>query len=101
MRESLKGQELSFIETAKVVGERWQVLSVDVREGCERQANVAKEKYYAGLAKYKKTPQYQAYQDYLADFKAKHGAPQKGQSPRVSGNGTDIAGRLRGQTVQV
>lgn len=78
MRESLKGQDLSFTEIAKVVGERWQVLPAEEREGCERQANGAKEKYYAELAEYKKTPQYEAYQKYLEDFKAKHSVPTKG-----------------------
>ncbi|KAF2644297.1 hypothetical protein P280DRAFT_547097 [Massarina eburnea CBS 473.64] len=77
VRETLKGQELSFTEIAKVVGERWQVLPADEREACERQANGAKEKYYSMLAEYKKTPQFEAYQRYLEDFKAKHAAPQK------------------------
>ncbi|KAF2854648.1 hypothetical protein T440DRAFT_514540 [Plenodomus tracheiphilus IPT5] len=77
VRESLKGQDLSFTEIAKVVGERWQVLPTEEREGCERQANGAKEKYYAELAEYKKTPQFEAYQKYLEDFKAKHAAPTK------------------------
>lgn len=77
MRENLKGQELSFTEIAKVVGERWQVLSADAREACERQANTAKEKFYTELAEYKKTPQYELYQRYLEEFKAKHAAPQK------------------------
>ncbi|KAF2112490.1 hypothetical protein BDV96DRAFT_163868 [Lophiotrema nucula] len=77
VRETLRGQELSFTEIAKVVGERWQVLPADAREACERQANAAKEKYYAGLAEYKKTAQYAAYQKYLEEFKAKHAAPQK------------------------
>ena len=78
MRETLRGRELSFTEIAKVVGERWQVLPADAREGCERQANAAKEKYYAELAEYKKTAEYDAYQSYLEDFKAKHAAPQRG-----------------------
>jgi hypothetical protein len=81
VRETLKGQEFSFTEIAKVVGERWQVLPADEREACERQANSAKEKYYAQLTEYKKTPQYEAYQKYLEDFKAKHAAPQKGKFP--------------------
>ncbi|ORY16308.1 hypothetical protein BCR34DRAFT_121136 [Clohesyomyces aquaticus] len=80
VRESLKGQELSFTEIAKIVGERWQVLPTDAREACERQANTAKEKYYAQMAEYKKTPQHDAYQKYLEDFKAKHAAQQKGKS---------------------
>ena len=82
VRETLKGQELSFTEIAKVVGERWQVLDADAREACERQANSAKEKYYAELAEYKKTPEYEAYQKYLEDFKAKHAAPPKGKYSR-------------------
>ena len=80
VRETLKGQELSFTEIAKVVGERWQVLPAEAREAYERQANSAKERYYTMLAEYKKTPQYEAYQKYLEDFKAKHAAPQKGKS---------------------
>ncbi|KAF1954019.1 hypothetical protein CC80DRAFT_136122 [Byssothecium circinans] len=79
VRETLKGQDLSFTEIAKVVGERWQVLPAEPREACERQANRAKEKYYATLAEYKKTPQYEEYQKYLEEFKAKHAAPQKGR----------------------
>ncbi|KAF2684839.1 hypothetical protein K458DRAFT_301407 [Lentithecium fluviatile CBS 122367] len=77
VRETLKGQDLSFTEIAKVVGERWQVLPAEAREACERQANAAKEKYYAELAEYKKTVQYDAYQKYLEEFKAKHAAPTK------------------------
>ncbi|KAJ4408162.1 hypothetical protein N0V91_003511 [Didymella pomorum] len=77
VRELLKGQDLSFTEIAKVVGERWQVLPAEEREACERQANGAKEKYYAGLSEYKKTPQYDAYQKYLEEFRAKHNAPTK------------------------
>ncbi|PSN65557.1 hypothetical protein BS50DRAFT_589950 [Corynespora cassiicola Philippines] len=82
VRETLKGQELSFTEIAKVVGERWQILPADEREACERQANAAKEKYYAELAEYKKTPQFEAYQKYLEEFKAKHAAPPKGVSSK-------------------
>lgn len=83
VRESLKGQDLSFTEIAKVVGEKWQVLPAEEREGCERQANGAKEKYYAELAEYKKTPQYEAYQKYLEDFKAKHSVPTKGKRSKL------------------
>lgn len=84
VREALKGQDLSFTEIAKVVGERWQVLATDAREACERQAHTAKEKYYAALAEYKKTPQYAAYQKYLDEFKAKHTISQKGSEGKRS-----------------
>ena len=79
MRDKLKGQDLSFTEIAKIVGESWQVLSVQEKEPCERQAQALKEKYYTNLTEYKKTPQYALYQEYLADFKAKH-SNQQGQN---------------------
>lgn len=83
VRETLRGQELSFTEIAKVVGERWQVLPAEERETCERQANTAKERYYAELTEYKKTPQYESYQKYLEEFKAKHAAPTKGKRSKL------------------
>jgi hypothetical protein len=80
----LRGQDLSFTEIAKLVGERWQVLAPDLRDSCERQAAGAKEKYYAEMAEYKKTPQYAQYQEYLADFKSKHATPRHdGKRTRV------------------
>ncbi|KAH8731470.1 hypothetical protein GQ44DRAFT_722439 [Phaeosphaeriaceae sp. PMI808] len=84
VRELLKGQDLSFTEIAKVVGERWQVLPAEERDACERQANGAKEKYYAEFADYKKTPQYESYQKYLEDFRAKHSVPTKGTEGKRS-----------------
>jgi hypothetical protein len=78
VREELKGQDLSFTEIAKVVGERWQVLPAEIREACEQQANVAKDKFYSELSDYKKTPEYLQYQEYLTDFKAKHRNPRSG-----------------------
>lgn len=74
VREHLKGETLSFADIAKIVGERWQVLSPDEREKCDRRAAEAKERYYHLLSEYKKTPQYAQYQVYLAEFKAKHAA---------------------------
>jgi hypothetical protein len=84
VREDLKGQDLSFTEIAKVVGERWQVLPGDIREACEQQANTAKERYYAGMAEYKKTSDYSQYQEYLAEFKAKHGPSRAGMTTLVN-----------------
>jgi hypothetical protein len=74
------------------------VLPSEEREGCERQANGAKERYYAELAEYKKTPHYEAYQKYLEDFRAKHGVPTKGQSnhllcPLLCAELTNIEGK--------
>lgn len=78
VREQLKGETLSFADIAKIVGERWQVLSPEEREKCDRRAAEAKERYYQLLSEYKKTPQYAQYQVYLAEFKAKHANAQGG-----------------------
>ena len=75
MREKLRGQELSFTDIARIVGERWQELTPEEKEPCEREARALKGKYYSELADYKKTPQYADYQEYLTEFKAKHGQP--------------------------
>lgn len=75
MRDEFRnnGRELSFTDIAKLVGERWQSLTPKEKEPCEREAQQLKEKYYAHLAEYKQTTDYAAYQDYLADFRIKHG----------------------------
>lgn len=78
MREDLKGRNLSFTEIAKLVGENWQNLTPAEKEPYESKAQAYKEKYHAELAEYKKTPQYQKYMQYLADFKAKHSLPSQG-----------------------
>ncbi|KAK4986042.1 hypothetical protein LTR50_005565 [Elasticomyces elasticus] len=83
MREVLKGQDLSFTDIAKLVGERWQDLAPDAKEPCERQAQAAKERYYAALAEYKKTPEYARYQAYLADFKLKHAGLSDGKRTKA------------------
>ncbi|KAB8336933.1 hypothetical protein FH972_021238 [Carpinus fangiana] len=64
----------------KVVGERWQVLATDEREGYETHASNAKEKYMNAMAEYKKTDDYAQYQQYLADFKARHSHQQPEQT---------------------
>jgi len=85
MREQLKGQDLSFTEMAKVVGERWQVLSADSREVYEKRAAVTKEKYNVELADYKKTESYANYVEYLADFKAKNAPENNGRHVVTTG----------------
>lgn len=72
MRGSLKGQDYSFTEIAKTVGEKWQVLPPDEKAAFESRSQAMKDHYYAQLAEYKKTREYADYQRYLADFKAKH-----------------------------
>ena len=73
VREDLRSQSLSFTDIAKKVGESWQQLSPTEKAIYENQAVVAKDKYKADLAEYKKTDQCREYSDYLVAFKAKHG----------------------------
>lgn len=87
MREDLKGQNLTFTEIAKLVGEHWQGLPQAEKEPYERQAQAAKEKYNQDLTEYKKTPEYKRYTQYLQDFKAKHATNTQGETmflPMVS-----------------
>ncbi|KAI5923366.1 hypothetical protein F4810DRAFT_710793 [Camillea tinctor] len=69
MREDLKGQNLTFTEIAKLVGENWQNLTRAEKEPFERQAQEAKEKYNRDLAEYKKTPEFRKYNEYLHEFR--------------------------------
>lgn len=78
MREEIRGQNFSFSETAKYVGERWQNLSPAEKENLEQQAFIAKEKYNKELMEYKKTDLYKEYAKYLAEFKAKHSCRNSG-----------------------
>lgn len=82
MREDLKGQNLTFTEIAKLVGENWQGLTQAEKEPYERDAQAAKEKYNRDLAEYKKTPDYKKYLLYLQEFKAKHANHAQGKSVR-------------------
>ncbi|EFX01608.1 chromatin-associated protein [Grosmannia clavigera kw1407] len=72
MREKLKGQNLSFTEIAKLVGENWQTLTPAERKPYETEAQAAKDKYNHAMVVYKKTPEYQRYILYLQEFKARH-----------------------------
>ncbi|KAI0428800.1 hypothetical protein F5Y09DRAFT_332303 [Xylaria sp. FL1042] len=69
MREDLKGQNLTFTEIAKLVGENWQNLSRAEKEPFEKQANEAKEKYNQMLSEYKKTSECKKYNEYLLEFR--------------------------------
>lgn len=79
-RETLKGQNLSFTEIAKLVGQNWQVLSAEEKASYESQAALAKQEYNRELGEYKKTESYRDHLKYLADFRAKHGGPAAGNA---------------------
>ncbi|KAG9656471.1 hypothetical protein KCV03_g9981, partial [Aureobasidium melanogenum] len=99
IRDQLRGQELSFTEIAKLVGERWQELQAHEKEPCEREAQALKDTYYSELRKYKKTSQYRQYQDYLVEFKTKHpgdtGQQQQGSDQKKSKLRQEASGQSR------
>jgi hypothetical protein len=55
-------------------------LPPEVKETYEQRANAAKERFNAAMSDYKKTPQFVEYQDYLVEFKAKHGPSRSGMA---------------------
>ncbi|KAI9865941.1 MAG: hypothetical protein M1813_001908 [Trichoglossum hirsutum] len=83
IREDVKDQNLSFTETAKLVGERWQMLPTMEKDIYESQALVFKEKYNTELIEYRKTVSYREYTEYLANFKAKTIKDQIGKRSKL------------------
>ncbi|KAF3201813.1 hypothetical protein TWF191_003231 [Orbilia oligospora] len=78
VREELKGQNLSFTEIARLVGDRWKVLPLEQKEEYEYRAGVMKDRYNQELAAYKKTDQFKEYSQYLLEFKNKEAAKEAG-----------------------
>ncbi|KAI8371853.1 hypothetical protein BD560DRAFT_395626 [Blakeslea trispora] len=68
-RSQLKHKNMSFVEMAKLVGDRWKGLNKNQRQSYERTAMKAKDEYLHALHAYKQTDQYKNYQAYLTDFK--------------------------------
>ncbi|KAK8177857.1 hypothetical protein IWX90DRAFT_422134 [Phyllosticta citrichinensis] len=60
---------LSFEESAREVGRRWQTLGPDSKHAWERQAAQAFQEYEAQMDEYKKTENYRRYQSYLRRFR--------------------------------
>lgn len=83
MREDLKGQNLTFTEIAKLVGENWQNLDRAEKEPYETQAQEAKERYNREMNDYKKTAEYKQYGDYLQDFRKRQALQEKDGSKRI------------------
>ncbi|KAI1094990.1 hypothetical protein F5B19DRAFT_489885 [Rostrohypoxylon terebratum] len=94
MREDLKGQNLTFTEIAKLVGENWQNLTREEKDPFERQAHEAKEKYNRELADYKKTHEYRQYCDYLHEFRKRQATQlqEKDVSKRLKTEADSIRG---------
>ncbi|KAG9248534.1 hypothetical protein BJ878DRAFT_538253 [Calycina marina] len=77
MRERLKGQNLSFTEIAKLVGENWQSLQPHEKEPYEQRAFGEKERFSQQMTEYKKTSHYRDFQQYLVNFKARQANTQQ------------------------
>jgi hypothetical protein len=86
VRDSLKGQPLSFTDIAKLVGERWKVLPPEQKQTYEHEAQIAKEKFNAEFEEYKKTDQYREYLKYLTEFKSKNTSASGGGGGVAGGN---------------
>ncbi|KAK8088850.1 hypothetical protein PG997_003811 [Apiospora hydei] len=98
MRDDLKGQNLTFTEIAKLVGENWQNLDRNEKEPYETQAQEAKERYNREMAEYKKTPEYRAYCDYLQEFRKRQAAHDKDASKRIK---TEADSGFRGSSSSI
>ncbi|KAI0013355.1 hypothetical protein F4779DRAFT_388788 [Xylariaceae sp. FL0662B] len=94
MREDLKGQNLTFTEIAKLVGENWQNLTRAEKEPFERQAHEAKERYNCNLVNYKKTSEYRKYSEYLNEFRKRQAVQlqEKDVSKRLKKDIDDMRG---------
>ncbi|CAG8452217.1 14936_t:CDS:2 [Funneliformis mosseae] len=60
VREEYAGQNISFPEMAKIVGDRLKTVSPEVKEAIENEAAKAKEEYQAAMAVYKTTDYWKA-----------------------------------------
>ncbi|KAI9264374.1 hypothetical protein BDA99DRAFT_509191 [Phascolomyces articulosus] len=74
LRNELKDQNLTFAQLAKIAGERWKTLSVAGKNQYESTAVEAKNAYIISLSQYRQTTEFKRYQEYLNDFRIKHGS---------------------------
>ncbi|KAF2278948.1 uncharacterized protein EI97DRAFT_224084 [Westerdykella ornata] len=72
---------LSFVDIAKEVGRRWQVLPPEQKRVWESHAARAMQEYELLMDEYKKTDSWRAYQAYLSDFKAQQIQAAKAKRP--------------------
>ncbi|KAI1845718.1 hypothetical protein JX266_008083 [Neoarthrinium moseri] len=93
MREDLKGQNLTFTEIAKLVGENWQSLDRSEKEPYETQALDLKERYNRDMNEYKQTVHYKRYSEYLQEFRRRQALHDKDASKKAR---LDTDGRTRG-----
>ncbi|KAI9875419.1 MAG: hypothetical protein M1830_008513, partial [Pleopsidium flavum] len=72
VREDVQEQNLSFVELARLAGERWQALTPPSKQPGTSNALAVKKSYNAEISKYRKTDDYTSYLTYLAEFKSRH-----------------------------
>lgn len=70
VREELTDQNLSFVETSKIVGDRWHGLPDESKESWKQRASGPWDIYNAEMKQYQDTETYSKHQTYLQDFNA-------------------------------
>ncbi|OAV94450.1 hypothetical protein PTTG_03070 [Puccinia triticina 1-1 BBBD Race 1] len=69
VREQLKGQQISFTDIARTVGDRWKTLDPSTKEAFEREASEQKDRWTKSMLAYKRTREYEQHRRYLQQFK--------------------------------
>ena len=72
----------SFADTARHIGNLWRNMPSERKEHYHAQSTAAKAAYTNRMAEYKKSREYEQHQQYLADWKVKHGRKQQRQQKR-------------------
>ena len=86
VRDNMKDQRLSFAETSKIVGDRWQNMSEATKNEWKQTASGPWEKYKSDQEQYEATDGHRGYQAYLAEFGASHPSKRrKAPSKKTSG----------------
>ncbi|KAI9254422.1 hypothetical protein EDC94DRAFT_618785 [Helicostylum pulchrum] len=76
-RAQLKDHNMTFVEIAKLVGDQWKNLGVNLKHQYERTAMRAKDEYIDALNAYRQTNEYKNYQTYLNNFKSEQDATNR------------------------
>lgn len=91
IREDPTIAAMSFVDIARLVGQKWQTLESSAKEGWESKAAAIHRQYERAMADYKQTDSYRNHQAYLAEFRDKQSRPR---APRTQSRNdvTDVAG---------
>ncbi|KAF2119662.1 hypothetical protein BDV96DRAFT_610566 [Lophiotrema nucula] len=83
---------LSFVDIAKEVGRRWQVLPAEQKRIWESHAARAMQEFEAQMDEYKKTDSWRKYQSYVNDFKVQQAKAASAKRPGISRNESGESG---------